>query len=73
VADNRPETILNFLETVQQSGQAVDLQAIATTDIFTVGPVQVDLVAVRDGRILFQTGTASSGLDSSDRRNGEGL
>lgn len=55
VADNRPETILTFLEAVQQSGQAVDFQAIAATDIFTAGPVQINLAAVRDGQILFQT------------------
>lgn len=62
VADNRPETILSFLETIQQSGQAVDLQAIAATDIFTAGPVQINLAAVRDGRILFQTNNPSAPL-----------
>jgi uncharacterized protein (DUF3084 family) len=55
VGDNRPETILTFLEAVQQSGQALDLQAIAATDIVTAGPVQIQLVAARDGRILFRT------------------
>lgn len=74
VADNRPETILRFLETVQQSGQAVDLQAIAATDIFTAGPVQVNLAAVRDGRILFQTNNPlvplpnGSGMRDLDQR-----
>lgn len=62
VADNRPETVLNFLETVQQSGQAAELQAIAATDIFTAGPVQIHLAAVRDGRILFQTGESNNPL-----------
>ncbi|MGB3135648.1 MAG: DUF3084 domain-containing protein [Nodosilinea sp.] len=55
VADNRPETILKFLEAVQQSGQAVDFQAIAATDVFTAGPIQINLAAVHDGRIVFQT------------------
>ncbi len=74
VADNRPETILRFLETVQQSGQAVDLQAIAATDIFTAGPVQVNLAAVRDGRVLFQTNNPlvplpnGSGIRDLDQR-----
>lgn len=74
VADNRPETILRFLETVQQSGQAVDLQAIAATDIFTAGPVQINLAAVRDGHILFQTNNPlvpvpnGSGIRDLDQR-----
>ncbi|HSM80566.1 MAG TPA: DUF3084 domain-containing protein [Nodosilinea sp.] len=65
VADNRPETILSFLETVQQSGQAVDLQAIAATDIFTAGPVQIHLAAVRNGRILFQTSNPNPIFDDN--------
>lgn len=72
VADNRPETILNFLETVQQSGQAVDFQAIASTDIFTAGPIQINLVAVHDGRILVQTGEVNNFPNGgTNRRNGE--
>jgi uncharacterized protein (DUF3084 family) len=55
VADNRPETILTFLETLQRAGQAVDLVAIASTDIFTAGPVQIHLAAVRNGRVVLQT------------------
>ncbi|WP_071527177.1 DUF3084 domain-containing protein [Nodosilinea nodulosa] len=70
VADNRPETILNFLDQVQQSNQAVDFQAIAATDIFTAGPIQIDLVAVHDGRVLFQTGGANNSLgNDGDRRS----
>ncbi|MBE9155723.1 DUF3084 domain-containing protein [Nodosilinea sp. LEGE 06152] len=69
VADNRPETILNFLEAVQQSGQAVDFQAIAATDIFTAGPVQINLAAVRDGQILFQTDVAPTLLENGDNRS----
>lgn len=72
VADNRPETILAFLEAVQQSGQAVDLQAIAATDIMTAGPVQINLAAVRDGQILFQTTlTPRVPINNSDRPNSE--
>lgn len=73
VADNRPETVLNFLEAVQQLGQAVDFQAIAATDIFTAGPVQINLAAVRDGQILFQTTVAPTLLENgSDRPELEG-
>lgn len=51
----RPETIFRFLEQVQRYGQPVSLQAIATQPIYASGPVLVDLVAVQDGKILFQT------------------
>ncbi len=66
VADNRPETILNFLEAVQRSGEAVDLQAIAAADIYTAGPVQINLAAVRGGRVLLQTNS----LNPSPSGNG---
>ncbi|MBE9111024.1 DUF3084 domain-containing protein [Nodosilinea sp. LEGE 07298] len=70
VADNRSETILNFLEAVQQSGQAVDLQAIAAADIFTAGPVQINLAAVRDGQTLFQTSVTPTWLENESDRPG---
>lgn len=69
VADNRPETILNFLEAVQQSGQTLDLQAIAAADIFTAGPVQIHLAAVRDGRVVFQTNGQTPAPNSSSLRD----
>ncbi|PSR18125.1 DUF3084 domain-containing protein [filamentous cyanobacterium CCP3] len=70
VADNRPETILNFLEAVQQSGQAVDFQAIAATDVFTAGPVQINLAAVRNGQILFQTNVAPTPFENGADKGG---
>ena len=69
VADNRPETVLNFLESVQQSGQAVELQAFAANNILTVGPVHIHLAAVSNGRILFQTNTPNPLLDSGGLRD----
>jgi uncharacterized protein (DUF3084 family) len=69
VADNRPETVLNFLEAVQQSGQAVELQAFAANNILTVGPVHIHLAAVSNGRILFQTNTPNPLLDSGGLRD----
>ncbi len=55
VADNRTETLLRFLTAIKQEGQTVDLQAIAADDIYNAGPLQVDIVASRDGRVLFST------------------
>jgi len=62
VADNRTETLLRFLAAIQQYGQAIDLQAVAADDIYNAGPLQVDIVASRDGRVLFSTNSfAASG------------
>ncbi|NJL46721.1 MAG: DUF3084 domain-containing protein [Leptolyngbyaceae cyanobacterium SM2_5_2] len=55
VADNRTETLLRFLTAVKQDGQVVELQTIAANDIFNAGPLQVEIVASRDGRTLFST------------------
>lgn len=68
VADNRPETILSFLEAVQQLGQAVEIQAVAATDIFTAGPVQVQLVATRNGRILVRTSSVGPAVDNDNKQ-----
>lgn len=55
IADNRTETLLQFLSAVRQEGQALDLQAIAAEDLFNAGPLHIHLVASRNGRILFST------------------
>jgi uncharacterized protein (DUF3084 family) len=63
VADNRPETILNFLEAVQNLNLAIDLQAITVSDTYTAGPVQINLAAVHNGRIVAQTGAVSGPVE----------
>ncbi|HEY9735437.1 MAG TPA: DUF3084 domain-containing protein [Trichocoleus sp.] len=59
IADNRTETLLAFLEAIKAYGQPLEIQAIAATPIFTTGPIQVQLLAVRNGTVLFQTGSIS--------------
>lgn len=58
VADGQPETIIRFLEQVQRYGEPISLQAIAADDLYTAGPIRVDLAAVQDGRLLFRTGNS---------------
>ncbi|MGF1568203.1 MAG: DUF3084 domain-containing protein [Nodosilinea sp.] len=55
VADNRTETILQFLQTVKQNGQPVELQTLAANEIYTAGPLRVELAAVRDGQVILTT------------------
>ncbi len=55
IADNRTDTLLRFLTTVQQENQPLDLQTVTLTDVYAAGPIQVDLVATRNGQRLFST------------------
>lgn len=55
IADNLTETLLRFLSAVQQETQPLDLQTVTLTDLYAAGPIQVDLVATRNGRTLFST------------------
>lgn len=55
IADNRTETLLAFLEAVKADDRPLEIRAIAGNPIFAIGPIRIELVAVRDGNILFQT------------------
>lgn len=55
ISDGRAETLMTFLEQVKNYGGPVQLQAIAATPIFTTGPIQIELVAIKDGNLLFET------------------
>ena len=56
IADNRTETLLNFLEAIKRYGQPIDIQAVAASPIYAAGPLTLDLIAVQDGKVLFKTG-----------------
>jgi uncharacterized protein (DUF3084 family) len=66
VADNRTETLLRFLDIIKQRGQSVDLQAIAASEIYTAGPLHIDIAAVQNGRILLSTRDITA-LPTSER------
>ncbi|NER79375.1 MAG: DUF3084 domain-containing protein [Leptolyngbya sp. SIO1D8] len=55
VADGRTEALLAFLDEIKRSGRPVDIQAIAAEPIYTIGPLQVELLAVSDGEVLART------------------
>lgn len=55
IADGQGETLRDFLATLRQLNQPVEVRAIAALPIMAAGPFRVELVAVRDGRILAQT------------------
>lgn len=55
ISDGRVETLLNFIEQLRNYDQAVEIKAVAAQDIYTAGPPQVELIAVRNGQVVFGT------------------
>ncbi|MDA0268411.1 MAG: DUF3084 domain-containing protein [Cyanobacteria bacterium] len=55
IADGDTETILSFLSEVQAAQQPLEIQAIASNDISTIGPLRVDLIAIGSGQIVAGT------------------
>lgn len=54
ISDNRRETAIEFINRVKQFDQPLEIQAVAADTAYT-GGVQLELVAVKDGQVLFTT------------------
>jgi len=55
VAEGRTDALIAFLQEMRSLDTPIDIQAIASAPIPTVGPLQVELFAVRDGEVLLRT------------------
>lgn len=55
ISDGRVETLLSFIEQLREYNQAVEIKAVAAQNIYTAGPPQVELIAVRNGQVVFGT------------------
>lgn len=55
VAGGFSEPVIDFLNQVQNYGTPLDIEAVASKQIFTTGPLTLELVASRNGQRLFQT------------------
>jgi uncharacterized protein (DUF3084 family) len=55
VAEGRADALIAFLEVIRDLDTPVDIQAIASEPILTVGPLQIELFAVVDGRVVART------------------
>lgn len=55
VGDARVDTLVNFFEQLQEHDQSLELQAVASEDTYTIGPLKIDLLARRNGEIIFST------------------
>jgi uncharacterized protein (DUF3084 family) len=54
IADNRRETIVNFINKLHEGSDAIEVQAVAAEDAYTAG-AHIELVAVQNGQVLFRT------------------
>lgn len=63
IADGRGESLRQFLATVRTANQPVRIQAIAANPIFVAGPLQVEYIAIANGRIVAQTNPSLPGLE----------
>ncbi|MBW4680254.1 MAG: DUF3084 domain-containing protein [Microcoleus vaginatus WJT46-NPBG5] len=62
IGDGSIQTLIRFFEELQQQNQPVDVKAIASEMTYTAGPLKVELVVIKDGKVLFQTCRPGSGI-----------
>ncbi|MDJ0845387.1 DUF3084 domain-containing protein [Crocosphaera sp.] len=56
VGDGRLKTIVDFIEEIKQSEEGLDeLRAVAMNDTKTIGPLELQLLGIRDGEIIAET------------------
>ncbi|QZZ22780.1 DUF3084 domain-containing protein [Leptothermofonsia sichuanensis E412] len=57
----RIQDLITFITQLKQHNQMVELKAVASEVTYVAGPLKVELIAVRDGQVLFRTTTPSTG------------
>lgn len=55
IGDNRIETWISFISQLNQYNQPVEIQAVAAQVTYTASPLKVELVALQNGRVVFDT------------------
>ncbi len=55
IGDGHITTLIHFLDRLKQYQESVQVQAVATVDTYTAGPLQIKLVATHNGQIVFST------------------
>ncbi|MDJ1176363.1 DUF3084 domain-containing protein [Roseofilum capinflatum] len=55
VGDGSPETLMNFVEKIQENPTRITIQAIASETTYTAGPLRIDLVAFEENEEVFRT------------------
>jgi len=55
IADGSPKTLVQFIEQLKDYQKPLEIQAVAAAVTYTAGPLKIELVAIRDGEVLFRT------------------
>lgn len=56
VEDGRLTSLISFIEKVNQSDETIDeIKTIAVAQTYTVGPLKLRLVAIKDGEVIFSS------------------
>jgi uncharacterized protein (DUF3084 family) len=56
VEDGRIKTLIKFIEDISSTNQRPDeIRVVTTNDTFTVGPLKLRLIALKNGEIIFGT------------------
>ena len=55
IANGNPQSLLRFIEQLEEYGEPVEVRAVAAEVTYTAGPLKMKLVAIRDGAVIFQT------------------
>jgi uncharacterized protein (DUF3084 family) len=55
IEDQETETLLSFFQQLQNQQQPVELQAVAAEDTYTIGPLELNLLARQNGTVIFST------------------
>ncbi len=55
ISDDRMETLLSFFQQLKEHNQPLEIQAVASEDTYTLGPLRLDLLARQNGEVIFST------------------
>lgn len=55
IGNDRMDTLIRFFQQLQDHNQPLEIQAVAAEDAYTVGPLRLDLLARRNGEVIFST------------------
>ncbi|WRH65833.1 MAG: DUF3084 domain-containing protein [Planktothrix sp. GU0601_MAG3] len=69
IGNDRMDTLINFFQQVQEHSQPLEIQAIAAEDAYTIGPLRLDLLALRNGQVIFSTRQQEQLNDSNKLEN----
>lgn len=66
IRDDRIDTLFSFLQQLEDYNQTLELQAVASEDAYTIGPLRVDLLALHNGEVVISTRNETKKMDDID-------